>query len=181
MMRHCARAGKAVVLRCRMISDMTRRTKHSRTGVPAPSSEAARNRMLAAKPRDTKPEVALRLALDKLGLTTYVIDQRLIPGLRRRADVVFEVAQVVIFVDGCFWHGCPIHGTWPKQNAEFWRDKIEANRRRDADTDRVLAEAGWVVIRAWEHEDPVAAAERVAEMIHIRQPQFSHGTSSSEP
>ena len=90
-------------------------------------------------------------------------------GLRYRVDRPFspvcgvgptsssDQRRVVVFVDGCFWHGCPEHATWPKNNAEFWREKIETNRRRDRDTDRRLAEAGWTVVRVWEHEDAEAA------------------------
>ena len=124
--------------------------------------------MLAAKPRDTKPEIALRQAIDLLGMP-YLVDQKLMANLRRRADIVFEGAHVAVFVDGCFWHGCPVHGTWPKQNAEFWRNKIETNRKRDADTDQRLTEAGWVVIRVWEHEDPAEAAQRIAAVVQERR------------
>src|SRR5262249_50613289 len=113
--------------------------------------------MKAAGPRDTAAELALRAALDSSGLD-YTTDQLLLPGLRRRGDIVFLPERVVVFVDGCFWHGCPLHGTWPKQNAEFWREKIETNRHRDADTDRRLEAAGWRVVRIWEHEDPGEAA-----------------------
>jgi DNA mismatch endonuclease (patch repair protein) len=80
---------------------------------------------------------------------------------RRRADVIFPRVGVAVFVDGCFWHGCPEHASWPKANADWWREKIEANRARDRDTDRRLAEAGWTVVRVWEHEDPTTAADRV--------------------
>jgi DNA mismatch endonuclease (patch repair protein) len=110
--------------------------------------------------RDTPGEVAIRSLLHRRGLR-YRVDEPPLPGLRRRADVVFRSARVAVFVDGCFWHGCPIHGTWPKANASWWRAKIEANRRRDADTDRRLAAAGWTVVRAWAHEDPSQVAERV--------------------
>jgi DNA mismatch endonuclease (patch repair protein) len=81
--------------------------------------------------------------------------------LRRRGDIVFTRARVAVFVDGCFWHGCAEHGTWPKQNAEWWRAKITANRNRDRDTDRRLRDAGWAVIRVWEHEAAPTAADRV--------------------
>ncbi len=143
---------------------MTRR----RPGVPPPSSEDARRRMQATKQRDTAAEVALRSALHRLGLR-FRVDVSPIPGLRRRADMVFPSARVAVYVDGCFWHGCPIHGTWPRANAEYWLQKIEANRWRDADTDRVLVEAGWLPIRVWEHEDPEAAAVTVANAVRSRQ------------
>ena len=85
--------------------------------------------------------------------------------MRRRADLVFTRAKVAVYVDGCFWHGCPLHGTWPKANAEWWRAKLERNIKRDRDTDRQLEAAGWRVARVWEHEDMVAAAVRIAEAV----------------
>ncbi len=139
-----------------------------RPGVPEASSDAARKRMVAARGRDTKPERQLRSHLHRLGLR-FRIQRKLLDGLRRKADIVFGPARVVVFIDGCFWHGCPVHGTWPKQNAEFWRDKIETNRRRDADTDARLAEAGWLVLRVWEHEGPLEAARRVEGVVRGRR------------
>jgi DNA mismatch endonuclease, patch repair protein len=73
----------------------------------------------------------------------YRVDLRPIPGLRRKADIVFPRIKVAVFIDGCFWHGCPQHATWPKANGDYWRRKILRNRRRDRDTDRKLARAGW--------------------------------------
>lgn len=91
--------------------------------------------------------------------------------MRSRADVVFGPARVVVFIDGCFWHGCPIHATWPTHNAEWWRRKIDANRDRDARVDSLLAAEGWLVVRVWEHEDPEQAAQRVAEFVARRRQQ----------
>ena len=136
---------------------------------PPASSPAARKRMLAAKGKDTKVELLVRSHLHRLGLR-FRVQRKLLDGLRRRADIVFGPAKVAVFTDGCFWHGCPLHATWPKENAAFWRDKIEANRRRDADTDARLAEAGWLVVRVWEHEDPLEAARRVEGVIRGRRP-----------
>ena len=82
------------------------------------------------------------------------------------SDVVFTRWKVAVFADGCFWHGCPEHATWPKQNAEFWRQKIETNRLRGADTNSRLLEVGWTVLRFWEHESPVAAAAAVAQAVN---------------
>jgi len=70
-----------------------------------------------------------------------------------------------VYLDGCYWHGCPKHGTWPKANAQWWREKIETNRRRDADTNQRLEEAGWTVLRFWEHEDPEVAATKIADVV----------------
>jgi DNA mismatch endonuclease (patch repair protein) len=91
--------------------------------------------------------------------------------VRREADVLFGPAKVAVFVDGCFWHGCPEHATWPKTNADFWRAKIEGNRRRDRDTDERLASAGWLAVRVWEHEDPIQAAARVRALVAARRPK----------
>jgi DNA mismatch endonuclease (patch repair protein) len=82
---------------------------------------------------------------------------------------VFGPARVAVFVDGCFWHGCPSHATWPKNNAEFWREKIETNRLRDRDTDRRLSVAGWLVVRVWEHEDIDTAADRLERIVRDRR------------
>jgi DNA mismatch endonuclease (patch repair protein) len=120
--------------------------------------------------RDTKHEVALRSLLHRRGLrfrTDYAL-----PGLRRRADIVFPRLHFAIFSDGCFWHGCPEHGTWPKSNAAWWRDKIEANRERDSDTDRRLANEGWLVLRVWEHEPAESAAIRIEDVVRTRRVQI---------
>lgn len=114
--------------------------------------------------RDTPAELALRRELHRRGLR-YRVDVRPVPTLRRRADIVFTRAKVAVFSDGCYWHGCPEHGSWPKANAGWWREKIETTKRRDRDTDARLTRHGWSVLRIWEHEDPVVAAERVAEAV----------------
>lgn len=72
-------------------------------------------------------------------------------------------------MDGCFWHGCPLHGTWPKRNADFWREKIEANVRRDRETDASLVDAGWASVRVWEHEDAQEAADRIVAIVRSRR------------
>lgn len=110
--------------------------------------------------RDTAPEAALRGELYRRGhkFTTHV---QPVVGLRREADFVFRRERVAVFVDGCFWHGCSAHASWPKRNASYWSDKIEANRVRDADTDSQYAAAGWLVVRAWEHEPVLEVADRI--------------------
>jgi DNA mismatch endonuclease (patch repair protein) len=124
--------------------------------------------MLATSRRDTPPELALRSALHDLGLR-YRVDWPL-PGTRRRADLSFVGAKVVVFVDGCFWHACPIHATWPKANGAWWRCKILANVARDRDTDSRLKKAGWKVLRFWEHEDSERAARSIARVVSRRRP-----------
>lgn len=119
--------------------------------------------MKATRRRDTAPEAALWEALRRLGVEPE-LDYGL-PGGSRRADAALVGAKIAIFVDGCFWHGCPEHGTWPRANAEAWRLKIETNRARDRSTDERLANEGWTVIRAWEHQNPDDVAQEVASAI----------------
>lgn len=112
---------------------------------------------------DTAAELHLRRALHRLGLR-YRLRYRL-PG---SPDVTFVAARIALFVDGCFWHGCPEHGTWPKSNADFWKAKILRNRERDAIVDARVREMGWTPMRIWEHEvraDAIAVAQRVAVVV----------------
>jgi DNA mismatch endonuclease (patch repair protein) len=118
--------------------------------------------------RDTKAELELRRILHRRGLR-YRVDMPVLRGVRRRADLVFTGARVVVMVDGCFWHGCPEHASWPAHNADFWREKIKSNRLRDRDTDERLAEAGWLVVRVWEHADPLEAADRIEALVRARR------------
>lgn len=128
------------------------------------TDESTRRRMSRQRSYDTDPERALRSRLHRLGLR-YRLHRRPVAGLRRQADIVFTRARVAVFVDGCFWHQCPEHATRPKANGAWWAAKLAANVARDADTDRRLAEAGWHVVRVWEHEDVEAAAARVAAVV----------------
>lgn len=123
--------------------------------------------MQSNKSRDTKPELALRSAVHARGLR-YRVSAKPLAGVRRTADLVFTRAQVAVFLDGCFWHGCPEHHTVAAANATFWAEKVENNRARDRNTDERLAAAGWVSIRIWEHEDPQEAAARVEEVVRAR-------------
>lgn len=127
--------------------------------------------MSRTRGRDTVPERLVRSAVHRRGLRFFV-DRRPVAHVRRRADLVFPGVRLAVFVDGCFFHGCPLHGTWPKRNPEFWREKIEGNRRRDADTDRRLADEGWHVLRFWEHEDPQAVADIIEKT--VRELRSSH-------
>ncbi|OZE81293.1 very short patch repair endonuclease [Rhodococcus sp. 15-649-2-2] len=117
-------------------------------------------RLSKQKRRDTKPEVALRRALHRRGLR-YFVDRAPLKGMRRRADLVFPKRKVAVYVDGCFWHSCPVHATKPRNNAQWWADKLAANVARDRDTDEKLLAEGWRVVRIWEHEDTAVAADRV--------------------
>lgn len=118
--------------------------------------------------RDTKPELQLRRALWQLGLR-YRVDYPALEGVRRRPDILFRGAKVAIYVDGCFWHSCPEHATVPKSNREWWQEKLATNVRRDRDADSQLSQAGWLVVRVWEHENMPAAAERIRSLVRERR------------
>jgi DNA mismatch endonuclease (patch repair protein) len=123
--------------------------------------------MSATRGRDNLRELAVRSALHRHGFR-FRIHLKLLKGLQRTADIAFPSFKIAIFLDGCFWHGCPIHGTWPKNNAKWWRDKILANRERDHDTDRKLKANGWSVVRIWEHEDADVVVKRLVHLLKAR-------------
>lgn len=126
------------------------------------SSPAVRQKMQAQRRRDTAPEMALRRALHARGLRFFV-HRRPLPDLRREADIVFPRARVAVWVDGCWWHGCEVHGRRASTpNDWFWPEKIRRNQERDRDTSRRVQAAGWTVVRVWEHDRVEAAAERVS-------------------
>jgi DNA mismatch endonuclease (patch repair protein) len=121
---------------------------------PAPSTPAVRAAMRGNQRRDTRPELALRSALHARGIR-FRVDFPIRPadGVRPiRPDIVFSRAKLAVFVDGCFWHGCPEHGTQPSRNSAYWTAKLERNVERDHRHDALLDEAGWTVVRVWEHE-----------------------------
>jgi len=128
--------------------------------------------MSATGQRDTPPELEIRRRLFKKGLR-YRVDYPVMAKPRRRGDIVFPRLKLAIFVDGCFWHGCPIHGTWPKSNADFWRKKIEANQARDIDTNERLREQGWLVLRFWEHESPDEVVDRIIDVVEERKSELA--------
>lgn len=135
------------------------------TGVqPAPSSEGVRSRMSRQATRDTTPELALRRELHRRGFR-FRVQYRPVPGVRSTADVVFTRARVAVFVDGCFWHRCPEHGTDPRANADWWVAKLDANVERDRRANALLRDQGWEVVRIWEHLPVEEAADRVADAI----------------
>jgi DNA mismatch endonuclease (patch repair protein) len=123
---------------------------------PEPSSEAATRIGVANKRVDSKPEIALRSALHRAG---YRFRKDLLVragGKRTHPDIVFTKQKVAVFVDGCFWHGCPEHRVIPKSNQDYWVPKLARNVDRDREVDEALASEGWTIVRVWEHE-PVAA------------------------
>lgn len=128
--------------------------------------------MQRVRQKNTSCESALRRELYALGLR-YRVQVPVLFAPRRVADVAFPGSRVAVFVDGCFWHGCPEHATWPKQNAEFWRAKIVANQERDRDTNARLRADGWEVVRVWAHESPGVAALRIADIVRMRKAKRS--------
>jgi DNA mismatch endonuclease, patch repair protein len=134
------------------------------------SSAANRKSMRGNRSRDTTPELALRRILHATGLR-YRVHRAPVAELRRRADVVFGPARVAVFIDGCYWHGCPEHYVPPKTNPGYWSPKIAGNIARDKDTDARLTEAGWLVLRFWEHQDVEACAQEVIAAVRRRAAQ----------
>ena len=105
--------------------------------------------MAAVGRQNTGPELALRRALFACGLRFRLARRRPLPGT---PDIVFPSARVAVFVDGCFWHACPLHGTTPKTRRSFWFAKLTRNAQRDATVNASLAQLGWKSVRVWEHE-----------------------------
>lgn len=132
-------------------------------GRPVPSSPEASRRMAATRGTNNRADRQLRSELHRLGLR-FRVQRRLIPGTNRSVDIAFPRARLAVFVDGCFWHDCPIHGTRPKSNVDWWRRKIRQNVQRDQDTNKRLCDLGWRVLRIWEHENPKDAAQRVLQV-----------------
>ncbi|QMW64920.1 very short patch repair endonuclease [Mumia sp. ZJ1417] len=132
------------------------------------STPAVRRSMLSNRSRDTKPEIAVRRLVHAAGLR-YRVDFRPLAGLNRRADIVFPGLKIAIFIDGCFWHGCPEHHTVAESNGEYWASKVTRNRARDRETDHALESYDWLVLRAWEHEPAEEVAQRVIDAVQARR------------
>lgn len=121
--------------------------------------------MRANRRVDTRPERRLRSALHARGMR-FRKDLRVdLETLRVRVDVAFPKAAVAVFVDGCFWHSCPAHGTQPTANESYWSPKLRRNVERDRRVDEALSLAGWNVVRVWEHESPEDAAGRIERLV----------------
>lgn len=145
--------------------------------LPAPppaASPAVRAVMQGNRARDTRPEQAVRSALHRLGLRFRKHTQPL-KGLRCQADAVFSREKVAVFVDGCFWHGCPTHGNVPNDSNGYWAAKLSRNIERDLRNNNALESAGWLVLRYWEHEDPSAVATSVRSAVLERRAQAEIG------
>ncbi|MFI9326174.1 very short patch repair endonuclease [Kitasatospora sp. NPDC052868] len=137
------------------------------------SSTGTRRSMQSNKGKDTGPELRLRSLLHAAGLR-YRVSARPLPHLRRTADLVFPKARIAVFVDGCFWHGCPEHGTRPASHSGFWSTKLDRTKERDAETNRALEEAGWTVIRVWEHTAAESAARTVMAAVSVQRASTGH-------
>ncbi|MFJ3706815.1 very short patch repair endonuclease [Streptomyces sp. NBC_01267] len=129
-----------------------------------PSSPDVSERMRRQPRRDTRQEKAVRKLLHASG-HRYRVAWKIPDMPRRSVDIAFTRAHVAVFLDGCFWHGCPEHATQPKSNAEWWKEKLAKNMARDRDTTERLTESGWTVLRFWEHESPARVAEQVADIV----------------
>ena len=143
--------------------------------VPVASSPAVSSRMSQQASRDTAQELAVRRLLYGRGLR-YRVNVP-VPGMARRtADIAFKGPRVAVFLDGCFWHGCPEHATSPKANADWWRTKLDRNIARDRETTEHLIAQGWTVLRFWEHEDVELIAARIAAEValHRRAARSDH-------
>lgn len=124
--------------------------------------------MQAIRNKDTKPEQLIRRLVHAQGLR-YRLHARPLPDLRRTADLVFRPVKVAVFIDGCYWHGCPEHYLAPRVNAGYWSDKVARNMARDRDTDERLAAAGWLVLRFWEHEPSDDCSLKIADTVRRRR------------
>jgi DNA mismatch endonuclease, patch repair protein len=136
-------------------------------------SASTRQRMQRQRRRDTGPELAVRRELFSRGLR-YRVHTRPLPTLRRTSDIVFSRAMVAVEVHGCFWHLCPEHSRLTDKNRSWWAEKLQRNRERDAETAAALDAAGWSLVVVWEHEDPVQAADRIAQEVAQRRPRRAH-------
>jgi DNA mismatch endonuclease (patch repair protein) len=139
---------------------------------PWASSDAARKTMQGNRGRDTKAELAVRRLVHASGLR-YRVNARPEPDLRRTADLLFTRARVAVFIDGCYWHGCPEHFTMPTTNLDYWSTKISRNQARDLETTALLVARGWLVLRFWEHEPPATAAASIVERVQERRAAVS--------
>ena len=142
------------------------------------SSPGVRRSMQSNRPRDTKLELRVRSALHRSGLR-FRKNVRPIPDIRCVADVVFPRERVAVFIDGCFWHSCPLHRTAPRSHGEWWRAKLEATMARDRANTHALEQAGWSVVRVWEHEPDDDIVTAVRERVVRSREHLSVGREDS--
>jgi len=135
--------------------------------------------MQSNRPRDTRPEIALRSGLHAAGLR-FRKHYRPLQGSRCDVDVAFTRWRVAVLLDGCFWHGCPEHATRPATNEEWWAAKLDGNIARDRRTDQMLRDEGWTVLRFWEHEATEDIVTRVVGMIAEKRTAAAGRSRSSQ-
>lgn len=130
-----------------------------------PSSPEISERMSNVRNKDTAAEMAIRSELHGRGFR-YRVNLRIPEVGRSRPDIAFTKQRVAVFVDGCFWHKCPDHATFPKSNEHWWAEKLDTNVRRDRSIDAALQDGGWTVVRIWEHEDPAEAVDKIVAAVN---------------
>ena len=131
---------------------------------PQPKSRSVSEQMRRMPTKNSTPEIRLRRSLHALGLR-YRLHRKELPG---KPDIALGPSKIAVFVDGCYWHNCPEHGTIPKNNHEWWKEKFQRNRERDNRKDAQLKEMGWLPIHVWEHEDPDTAARNIEKLVKNR-------------
>lgn len=159
MQQHARRGSEAMAKR-KALADKTKAGRGA--DYPHPTNAAVSAVMRANRKKDTGPELAVRKLLFARGYRYRVNFKITVEGLSVRPDIVFVGCKVAVFVDGCFWHGCPVHGNMPKANATYWSAKRERNRLRDEKVNRILKENGWLIVRIWEHVDPSTGLDVIA-------------------
>jgi DNA mismatch endonuclease (patch repair protein) len=132
--------------------------------------------MRSNRGRDTSLELRVRRELHQRGLR-YRVDIAPLKGLRSRADVVFTRRRIAVYLDGCFWHGCPVHGVIPTAHSDYWQPKLARNMERDRQATHALQDAGWTVLRFWEHEDTASVVEAIR--AEVRGPAASTVSAGS--
>ncbi|MBD1320573.1 very short patch repair endonuclease [Gordonia hankookensis] len=148
---------------------------------PPASSESVRSRMSEQRRRDTAAELRVRRRLHARSVR-FRVDVKPESDLRAKGDIVWRGLKLIVFIDGCFWHGCPEHATRPRANAEWWAEKLDNNVRRDRRTDADLSDRDWHVLRFWEHEDPNEVADVIcAKLDELRSAGRSQRFSSRAP
>lgn len=186
-------AGRAVLLRVvvlekprqgpRLDAEPVRRPQSTRyrswvanaLSYPQPSTVAVTSVMRSNRKIDTKPEVNLRSELHRRGLRFRKHSVPAIEGRRIVVDIVFPRSRLAVFVDGCFWHSCPDHGTMPTANSWYWGPKLRRNVERDHDVSARLRSAGWRVLRVWEHRSVWEAADMVEDALASSRPNSADG------
>ena len=128
------------------------------------SSAGRRRNMQANRSRDTGPELAVRSLLHARGLP-YRVHFAPLAGVRRRADIVFTRMKLAVFIDGCFWHTCPVHSRPVAVNSDYWSPKPARNQERDREIDALRAQHGWISLRFWEHDDPSVVCDQIVRLV----------------